>query len=113
MNSCSLRTVFESVNSGQMPLAPQRVCRIAMRITDANNRSIVPPHDLIQQAHQIGVGDQCSNFRFLNRHEIEVCFETLQSDVISSEVEAATQQTKSERPGFPCRCFNLSTWCKP
>ena len=53
-----------------MPLAAQWVCRITMRITDACDRSIVPAHDFIHQAHQIRVGDQCANFRFVDLHVV-------------------------------------------
>ena len=44
-----------------------------MCITDARDRLIVPLHHFIQQAHQIGVGDQRANFRFVDCHDIE-CF---------------------------------------
>src|SRR4029077_5711458 len=39
-----------------------------MRITDARDRSFVPLHDFIQQAHQIGGGDQSANLRFFDWH---------------------------------------------
>jgi hypothetical protein len=68
VNSRRLRTIFEGVYGGQTPLAAQRVCWITMRITDARDRSIVPQHDFIHQAHQIGVGDQGANFRFVDWH---------------------------------------------
>jgi hypothetical protein len=42
-----------------------------MRITDARDASIVPLHDFIQQAHQIGVGDQGADFRFVDREVVK------------------------------------------
>jgi hypothetical protein len=70
VNSRRLRAVFESVHGGQTPLPAQRVCLITMRVTDTCDRLIVPPHDFIQQAHQIGVGDQRANFRFVDLHGV-------------------------------------------
>jgi hypothetical protein len=64
VNGSRLRTVLESVYGRQLPLAAQWICRITMRITDARNLPIIPLDHSIQQAHQIGVGDQCANFRF-------------------------------------------------
>jgi hypothetical protein len=66
VNSRRLRTVFESVHGGQTAVAAQRVCRITMRITATHDRSIIPLEDFIQQAHQIGVGHQRANFRFVD-----------------------------------------------
>src|SRR5262249_55952392 len=100
VNSRRLRTVFESVYRGQTPKAAQRVCRITMRITDACDRSIVPPHDLVYQAHQIGVGDQRSNFRFVDEHLIELIPKRLQTDVIPSEVEGPRGESSRHRRGI-------------
>ena len=41
-----------------------------MCITDASDRSVVPMLHFIQQTHQIGVGDQCSDFRLVDRHVV-------------------------------------------
>jgi hypothetical protein len=72
VNSCRLRTIFESVDRGQMAVTAQRVCWITMRITSAYDRAIVPQQDFVYEAHQIGVGDQRANFGFVDLHEIEV-----------------------------------------
>ena len=68
VNSRCLRPIFESMHSGQTPFAAQGICRVTVCITDAHDASIVPLHDFIQQAHQIGVGDERANFRFVDRH---------------------------------------------
>ncbi len=38
-----------------------------MGIGDAHDRSIIPLHDLVQQAHQTRVRDKRANFRFVDR----------------------------------------------
>ena len=60
-----------------------------MRITDARDRSIVPLHDFIHQAHQIGVGDQRANFRFVDWQYTVIAMSFAQPwrAVIPSEVE--------------------------
>ena len=55
-----------------MSVAPQWISRIAMSVCGADNRSIIPLSDFIQQAHRTGVGDQCANFRFVNRMAVAI-----------------------------------------
>ena len=82
-----------------------------MRITNTRDRSIIPLHDFVQQAHQIRVGDQRANFRFVDRHEIEVGFEMLHNDAISSEVEnGATRLRSAQDDQLTLQQFNFSTW---
>ena len=37
-----------------------------MRIGDAHNGSIIPLHNLVQEAHQPRVGDECANLCFVD-----------------------------------------------
>ena len=51
-----------------MSVAAQWIGRIAMRITDAGNRSVVPFDYAIQQAHQTGVWNERADFRLVDQH---------------------------------------------
>jgi hypothetical protein len=62
-----------------------------MRITDAQDRSIVPLHDFIHQTHQTGVGDQRANFRFADSHIVTA--------MICSAVASLSFRAKSSNPG--------------
>ena len=63
-----LSAVLESVDSGQLAIAAQRVGRIAMAITEAENRLVVPFQHPIQKAHQTGVWNKSADFRLLDRN---------------------------------------------
>src|SRR4029450_8079031 len=50
-----------------MSVATQWISGITVRVSDADNRSIIPMSYLVQQTHQARVRNQCANFWFVNR----------------------------------------------
>ena len=73
MNGGGLRTVLESVDSGELAVTSERVICVAMRVGDASDRFVVPTNNAIQEAHRPGVRDKSANFGFIDhsaRHEL-------------------------------------------
>ena len=71
MNGGSLRTVLESVHSGELAATSERITCLAMRVGDTNDRIVIPGNDAIQEAHRAGVGDEGANFRFVDEQSHE------------------------------------------
>src|ERR1700745_3386065 len=67
MHGRRLGCVFEGMHSRQLSLATQRIGRVAMRTTDADNRLVVPLDYAIEQTHQAGVWNESADFRFVDR----------------------------------------------
>src|SRR5437773_11366640 len=67
VDSGCLCAVCERVDRRQLSLSAQRIGRITMRVTQANNRLVVPLDYTIKQAHEPRVWNQRADFGFVDR----------------------------------------------
>src|SRR5882724_1952134 len=66
MNCGGLCTILKSILGRESPVASERICLIAMRASDANDRFVIPIDHVIQQTHCAGMRYEGTDLRLIN-----------------------------------------------